>query len=101
MPLALETIGATGQENESQYRSGRGTGLISLLHSLYSSRATYFPTLYHIYAELEGAVLTSNTRTRVPIGADVDVFPSYSGIGYAIFPAYKVLYSILMVLAGT
>lgn len=58
-------------------------------NSLYSSRAIYFPTLYHISAELEGAVLTSNTRTRVPIGADQDVFPNYSGVGYAIFPAYK------------
>ena len=70
------------------------------LRSLYSSRAIYFPTLYHIFAELEGAVLTSNTRTRVPIGADEDVFPNYSGVGYAIFPAYKVLYIILIVLAG-
>ena len=46
-------------------------------------------------------MLTSNTRTRVPIGADGDVFPNYSGIGYALFPAYKVLYLTLMALAGT
>lgn len=71
------------------------------LRSLYSSRAIYFPTLYHIFAELEGAVLTSNTRTRVPTGADEDVFPNYSGTGYAIFPAYKVLYLIFMVVEGS
>ena len=58
----------------------------------------YFPTLYHIFAELEGADLMSNTRTRVPIGADEDVFPNYSGIGYAIFPAYEVLHLVLMVI---
>ena len=28
MPPVLETIGATGKENESKYRSGRGTGLL-------------------------------------------------------------------------
>ena len=41
----------------------------------------------------------SNTRNRVPIGADEDVFPNFSGIGYAMFPAYKVLYVVLMVIA--
>lgn len=59
--------------------------------SLYSSRPLYFPTLYQISVELERAVLTSNHRVRVPMGADRDVFPSFSGTGYAIFPAYKVL----------
>ena len=29
MPQALETIGATGYKNESKYRSGSGTGLLS------------------------------------------------------------------------
>ncbi|KAJ7326565.1 Laminin subunit [Desmophyllum pertusum] len=58
-------------------------------NSLYSSRAKYFPTLYHIFVELEAAVLTSNTRIRVPIGADDHVFPFFSGTGYAMFPAYK------------
>ena len=29
MPPALETIGATGYENESKYRPGRCTGLLS------------------------------------------------------------------------
>lgn len=62
-------------------------------NSLYLSRPLYFPTLYQIYVELEGAVLTSNSRVRIPIGADTNVFPSYSGVGYAIFPAYKVLLS--------
>lgn len=57
--------------------------------SLYASRATYYPTLYHTYVELERAVLTSNTKIRVPIAADDDVFPSFSGVGYAIFPPYK------------
>ena len=28
MPPALETIGATGWQNESKYRSWRGTGLL-------------------------------------------------------------------------
>nr|XP_058972202.1 laminin subunit alpha-like isoform X2 [Pocillopora verrucosa] len=57
--------------------------------SLYASRATYYPTLYHTYVELERAVLTSNTKIRVPIAADDNVFPSFSGVGYAIFPPYK------------
>ncbi|PFX27901.1 Laminin subunit alpha [Stylophora pistillata] len=52
-------------------------------------RATYFPTLYHTYAELERAVLTSNTKIRVPIAADDGVFPSFSGVGYAFFPPFK------------
>ena len=64
--------------------------------SLYASRATYYPTLYHTYVELERAVLTSNTKIRVPIAADDDVFPSFSGVGYAIFPPYKVLSSLLL-----
>lgn len=64
--------------------------------SLYSSRATYYPTLYHTYVELERAVLTSNTKIRVPIAADDNVFPSFSGVGYAIFPPYKVLSSLLL-----
>ena len=42
----------------------------------------------------------SNTRNRVPIGADEDVFPNFSGIGYAMFPAYKVLCVVLMVIAN-
>lgn len=42
----------------------------------------------------------SNTRNRVPIGADKDVFPNFSGIGYAMFPAYKVLHVVLMVIAN-
>jgi len=29
MPSALETIGATGEENESKYRSGRGIELLT------------------------------------------------------------------------
>ena len=64
--------------------------------SLYASRATYYPTLYHTYVELERAVLTSNTKIRVPIAADDNVFPSFSGVGYAIFPPYKVLSWLLL-----
>ena len=41
-------------------------------------------------------MLTSNTKIRVPIAADDDVFPSFSGVGYAIFPPYKVLSSLLL-----
>ena len=41
--------------------------------------------------ELERAVLTTNSRVLVPIGADENRFPSFSGTGYAIFPAYKVM----------
>jgi len=33
MPPALEIIGATGYENESKYRSGRGTGLLEPISS--------------------------------------------------------------------
>ena len=78
----------------------RPINAVYFLRSLYSSRAIYFPTLYHIFAELEGAVLMSNTRNRVPIGADEGVFPNFSGIGYAMFPAYKVLYIVLIVIAN-
>ena len=75
------------------------------LNSLSLSRPLYFPTLYQIYVELEGAVLTSNSRVRIPIGADTNVFPSYSGVGYAIFPAYKVtlfkvVHKIVLVVNG-
>lgn len=65
--------------------------LISSLHSLFSSRPLYFPTLYQMSVELERAVLTTNSRVWVPIGADENRFPSFSGTGYAIFPAYKVM----------
>ena len=41
--------------------------------------------------ELERAVLTTNSRVWVPIGADENRFPSFSGTGYAISPAYKVM----------
>ena len=41
-------------------------------------------------------MLTSNTKIRVPIAADDNVFPSFSGVGYAIFPPYKVLSSLLL-----
>lgn len=41
--------------------------------------------------ELERAVLTTNSRVWVPIGADENRFPSFSGTGYAMFPAYKVM----------
>lgn len=60
--------------------------------SLFSSRPLYFPTLYQMSVELERAVLTTNSRVWVPIGADENRFPSYSGTGYAIFPAYKPYY---------
>ena len=67
--------------------------VLFFFNSLSLSRPLYFPTLYQIYVELEGTVFTSNSRVRIPIGADTNVFPSYSGVGYAIFPAYKVLLS--------
>ena len=49
-----------------------------------------------IYVELEEAVLTSNSRVRVPIGADGNVFPSFSGSGCVIFPPYKVLFCYVL-----
>ena len=37
---ALETIGATGKENESKYRSGRGTGLLKFTERDSGSRSS-------------------------------------------------------------
>ena len=36
MSPALETIGATGQENESKYRSRRGTRLLQYFYGYFS-----------------------------------------------------------------
>ena len=43
--MSPKTIEATGQENESKYRSGRGTGLLRKLPEPYLS--TYLSTALH------------------------------------------------------
>ncbi|KAK3702070.1 hypothetical protein QZH41_014770 [Actinostola sp. cb2023] len=53
-----------------------------------SSSKTYYPTLYHIRAELEDAV--GDDGIPVLAGSEQSAFPSFSGAGYVIPPVHMV-----------